>query len=116
MQFLRQHKVPAAYFNVMVPLRGTPLYGRMKQEGRIIDEPNMERWAGVNCHFTPARMTGDELVAQVRKLQQEFYSLPSMLRRLRFPRTQADLASWSINLSQRRVARHADTMNEFSEY
>ena len=116
LEFLQRHKVPAAYFNVMVPLRGTPLYDRMKQEGRIMDEPNMERWAGVKCHFRPARMTGEELVAQVKTMQRNFYSLPSMLRRLGLPRTQADLASWSINLSQRRVALNSDTMNEFSEY
>lgn len=116
LRFLREHKVPAAYFNVMVPLRGTPLYDRMKQEGRIVDESNMERWAGVKCHFRPLQMTAGELVAGVKKMQREFYSLPSMLRRLRLPRTQADFASWSINLSQRRVALHADTMNEFSEY
>lgn len=116
LEFLRRHKVPAAYFNVMVPLRGTPLYDRMKQQGRIIDEPNMERWAGVKCHLEPMQMTGDELVEQVKTMQRKFYSLPSMVRRLGLPRTQADLASWSINLSQRRVARNSDTMNEFSEY
>jgi radical SAM superfamily enzyme YgiQ (UPF0313 family) len=114
--FLEKHKVPAAYFNVMVPLRGTPLYDRMKQEGRIIDEPNMERWAGVHCHFQPARMSGDDLISRVKQMQKEFYSWPSMLRRLRFPRTQADLASWNVNLTQRRVAMNSDTMNEFSEY
>ena len=116
LEFLERHKVPAAYFNVMVPLRGTPLYDRMNQEGRIIDEPNMERWAGVKCHFQPVRMTGEDLVAQVKTMQRRFYSLPSMLRRLGLPRSQADLASWNINLSQRRVALNADTMNEFSEY
>jgi radical SAM superfamily enzyme YgiQ (UPF0313 family) len=114
--FLRQHKVPAAYFNVMVPLRGTPLYDRMKTEDRIIDEPNMERWAGVRCHYRPMRMSGEELVDQVKKLQRDFYSLRSMAARLRVPRTQADLASWSVNLTQRKVALHSDTMNEFSEY
>ena len=88
----------------------------MHQEGRILDEPNMERWAGVHCHFDPARMTGDDLIARVKQMQKEFYSWPSMLRRLRFPRTQADLASWNVNLTQRRVALNSDTMNEFSEY
>ena len=116
LKFLQEHKVPAAYFNIMVPLRGTPLYERMKADGRIIDEPNMERWPGVSYHFHPARMSGEELVAQVQKLQRDFYSLRSMTRRLRFPRTQADLASWNVNLTQRKVARHSDTMNEFSEF
>lgn len=116
LKFLQHYKVPAAYFNVMVPLRGTPLYDRMKAEDRIIDEPNMERWAGVTCHFQPMRMSGEELVSKVKKLQRDFYSLPSMMRRLRFPRTQADLASWNVNLTQRKVALHSDTMNEFSDF
>ena len=100
----------------MVPLRGTPLYERMKAGGRIVDEANMDRWPGVSCHFHPLRMSGEELVAHVQKLQREFYSLRSITRRLRIPRTQADLASWNVNLTQRKVALHSDTMNEFSEF
>jgi radical SAM superfamily enzyme YgiQ (UPF0313 family) len=116
LKFLQEHKVPAAYFNVMAPLRGTPLYERMKADGRIIDEPNMDRWPGVVCHFRPLRMSGEELVAHVQKLQREFYSLRSMTQRLRIPRTLADFASWHVNLTQRKVALHSDTMNEFSEF
>ena len=96
LKFLQEHNVPAAYFNVLVPLRGTPLYDRMKADGRIIDEPNMERWPGVFCHFHPLRMSGQELVGHVQKLQREFYSLRSM--------------------TQRKVALHSDSMCEFSEF
>ncbi len=116
LRFLVEHNVPAAYFNVMVPLRGTPLFEQMSAEGRLIDEPNMERWPGVACHFHPLRMSGEELVGGVRWLQREFYSLRSMGRRLRFPRSQADLASWNVNLTQRKVALHSERMNEFSEF
>ena len=116
LKFLQEHNVPAAYFNVLVPLRGTPLYDRMKADGRIIDEPNMERWPGVFCHFHPLRMSGQELVGHVQKLQREFYSLRSMTQRLRIPRTQADLASWNVNMTQRKVALHSDSMCEFSEF
>jgi len=116
LKFLQENKVPAAYFNLMAPLRGTPLHDRMKSEGRLIDEPNLERWAGVSCHFQPLHMSGEELIARVRAIQREFYSWNSMVRRLRLPRTMADLASWNVNLTQRRVALHSDTMNEFSEF
>lgn len=116
LKFLQEHKVPAAYFNVMVPLRGTPLYDRMKADGRIIDEPNMERWPGVCCHFRPLRLSPEDLVSQVRKLQRDFYSLRSIARRLRIPRAESDFASWNVNLLQRKVAIHSDTMNEFSEF
>jgi len=88
----------------------------MKATGRLIDEPNMDRWAGVKFYFQPAQMSGEELAGKIHKLQQAFYSWPSILRRLRFPRTQADLASWNVNLTQRKVALHSDFMNEFSEF
>jgi radical SAM superfamily enzyme YgiQ (UPF0313 family) len=116
LSFLETHKVPAAYFNLLTPLRGTPLHDRMKAAGRLIDEPNMDRWAGVKFHFQPAQMSGEELAGEIHKLQRAFYSWPSILRRLRFPRTQADLASWNVNLTQRKVALHSDFMNEFSDF
>jgi hypothetical protein len=61
-------------------------------------------------------MTGDQLVAQVKKMQREFYSLPAMVKRLRFPRLLADFASWNVCLTQRKMAFHSDVMNEFSEF
>lgn len=116
LKFLTEMKVPAAYFNLMVPLRGTPLYDRMKDDGRLLDEENMERWAGVRCHMTPKHMSGDALMDGVKRLQREFYSWRSMASRLRLPRSYADCASWEINLSQRHIAHHSDSMNEFSEF
>lgn len=116
LKFLEEHKVPAAYFNLLTPLRGTPLHHRMKAAGRIVDEANLDRWAGVKFHFKPANMSGEELAGEIHKLQRAFYSWPSILRRLRVPRTQADLASWNVCLTQRKVALHSEFMNEFSEF
>jgi len=88
----------------------------MKAENRIIDEANMERWPGVYCHFEPKNMSGQQLVARVQKLQRGFYSLPAITQRLRIPRTQADFASWNVNMTQRKVALNSDSMCEFSEF
>ena len=115
-EFLLKHKVPAAYFNVMTPLHGTPLYDRMKADGRIVDEPNMERWPGVTCHFRPLRMTPGELIAVVKRLHCDFYSPRSMLRRLPLPTTFSRMASWNINFEQWKVARNIETMQEFSDF
>lgn len=41
--FLKQNKVPAAYFNILTPHKGTPLYYRMNNEGRLIDPANISR-------------------------------------------------------------------------
>jgi radical SAM superfamily enzyme YgiQ (UPF0313 family) len=116
LKFLDEMKVPAAYFNVISPLRGTPLYDRAKQDGRIIDEPNMERWAGVKCHMQPRNLSADALIAGVKSMQKRFYAWPKLLGRLRFPpRSYADFANWEVCLSQRAVA-DSDIMNEFSEF
>ena len=114
--FLNEHKVDAAYFNVMVPLRGTPLYARMRADGRIIDEENMDRWPGVFCHFRPLRFSPEQLIREVKTLQRSFYSLGSIARRLPLPRSEAHLASWNVNVSQRKVAINSDSMNEFEDF
>ncbi len=115
-EFLRKYKVPAAYFNVMTPLRGTPLFQRMKDEGRLLDAENMERWPGVTCHFQPLHFTPDELIDRVSRLHCEFYSVRSMLRRLPLPTTFARMASWNVNYEQNKVARNIDSKQEFSDF
>jgi radical SAM superfamily enzyme YgiQ (UPF0313 family) len=116
LDFLMKHKVPAAYFNLMMPLRGTPVFDRLKAEKRIIDEYGIGRFAGVFCHFRPQRLSGTDLVAEVARLKRAFYSPRSMLQRLRVPRTYADLSSWYINVVERKVSLNTATMNEFSEF
>lgn len=117
LEFVQKHKVPAAYFNLLAPLRGTPFYDRMKADGAVLDEPNLERWAGVHCHFHPKLMTREQLMDGIKRMQREMYSWSSMFRRLRFPpRSLADFASWNVNLTQRRVAYRSHYMNEFSEF
>ncbi|MBI4697080.1 MAG: radical SAM protein [Gammaproteobacteria bacterium] len=114
--FLHENKVDAAYFNLLVPLKGSPLYDEMKAEDRIIDEPNMERWPGVCCHFEPRNFTPEELVNEVKGMQRDYYSWRAMTRRLKFPRSESNFASWNVNLTQRKVARNSGEMNEFIEY
>ena len=105
LDFLQEHKVPVAYFNILTPVKGTPLYDRMKSAGRILDIGEIDRWPGQICYIKPPCGTADGLERNVQNLYREFYRLPSIFSRLRFPLTQSDLASWVINLSQRRMAR-----------
>ncbi len=100
LSFLRRKRVPVAYFNLLTPHRGSPLYDRMKADGRILDEFNIGRWPGINCYIRPKSCSPLELEQKVKKMYADFYSFSSMLKRLRFPRTRSDLASWFVNLSQ----------------
>ncbi len=114
--FLQQHKVPVAYFNILTPVKGTPLYDRLDAEGRIPNRDELDRWPGQLCSIRPPYGTPASLENSVRSLYKDFYSLPSMLSRLPMPITQANIASWVINVSQRRMARAEKVENNFDGY
>jgi radical SAM superfamily enzyme YgiQ (UPF0313 family) len=107
LRFLREHKVPVAYFNILTPEKGTAFHERMEKEKRLLNGQDMNRYPGEYCYFKPAFCTPEEIVQQVRRAYTEFYSLPSMLARLPLPATQSHLASWVMNLSMRKVAQQS---------
>ena len=116
LQFLQRHKVPVAYFNILTPVKGTPLYDRLRHEDRILNIHEIDRWPGQTCHIHPPYGTPASLENNIRRLYNDFYSLPSMIARLPMPFTQANLASWVINVSQRRMARADRSHNNFDGY
>lgn len=114
--FLMKEKVPAAYFNILTPHKGTPLYDRMRAEGRIIDIDQIGRWPGFRCHIRPTYCTSDALEEYVMAMYRKFYTYPSMLNRLPLPLNKSAAASWVVNLSQRKISRAARGMENFDEY
>ena len=114
--FLQQNRVPVAYFNILTPHKGTPLYERMKAENRIIDIDDIGRWPGIFCHIRPRNYSPEELEGEVKKIDRDFYSYPSMLARLPLPFTKANIASWMMNWSQRKVSRVGEGMENFDNY
>ncbi|MBI3635857.1 MAG: radical SAM protein [Candidatus Rokubacteria bacterium] len=116
LEFLFEHKVPTAYFNILVPLRGTSVHEQFKADGRLFDEENMERWPGLSCHFKPLRYSPEELVYRVAKIRRDFYTLGSAARRLPVPYKEAHFASWNLHFLQRKVANHLDSMRDFTEF
>jgi radical SAM superfamily enzyme YgiQ (UPF0313 family) len=115
LKFLMDNKVPAAYFNILTPDKGTRLYDRMKEEGRMHDIDNMGRWPGDKCFIEPKNFTPEALEKRVRDLSVHFYNYPSMLKRLPLPITMRNIASWVINFSQRKVAK-AGGMESFDDF
>ena len=116
LRFLEEEKVPVAYFNLLTPEKGTSFYERMRQQNRIIDEHEIGRWPGQPCHIRPLYCTPRELQEDVQGIHRKFYSLPSMVRRLPLPVKTPAIASWMLNLSQRRVSDHFDGENNFTSY
>jgi radical SAM superfamily enzyme YgiQ (UPF0313 family) len=116
LDFLHRHKVPAAYFNVLTPQKGTKLFDRLQQEGRIFGEGDIDRWPGQICYFTPRWCQPHELEQNVQRMYQQFYSIRSMMRRLPLPVTRSRIASWVINWSERSMAAAARNHNDFDGF
>jgi radical SAM superfamily enzyme YgiQ (UPF0313 family) len=116
LQFLDEQKAETAYFNILVPLKGTPLHERLRAEGRLLDEENMERWPGLTCHFRPLRYSPGELVRRVAKIRRDFYRFGSAVRRLPIPLKQSHWAAWNLHFLQSKVAGNLDRMRDFTEF
>ena len=116
LHFLEEEKVPVAYFNCLTPEKGTSFYDRMRQQDRILDEAGIGRWPSQTCHIKPLFCTPHELEEDVRGIHKKFYSFPSMVRRLPMPLSTSSVASWVLNLSQRRVSAHPTREHNFTSY
>src|SRR5213593_1977028 len=79
--FLTKNQVELAYFNILTPLPGTPLYTRYEAAGRIFDR-NWAHYDGKYVTFYPTRMTSEQLQEGYYWAQHTFYSLPNIWRRI----------------------------------
>ena len=96
-----------AYFNILCPEIGTMFYEKMKKEDRILRLEDIGRFPGEFCHLKPKYISAEELQKKVQEVYLQFYSWKSMFHRLPMPVTQANIASWIVNLSQRKLAQRS---------
>jgi radical SAM superfamily enzyme YgiQ (UPF0313 family) len=115
-EFLKKNKVHIAFFNVFTPHKGTRIYDRFLAEGRLRDIKNMGRWPGIIAEIHPRNFSAEELEEGIKGMYQDFYSWPSILRRLPFPKSKASLASWFMNFSQRKMISGEDFRTDFDGY
>jgi radical SAM superfamily enzyme YgiQ (UPF0313 family) len=83
-EFAREQKLFLAAFNHLVPFPGTPLYRRLKAEGRLICP---KWWLDPNGRvgkvvFRPRKVSPDELEALCLKARSEFYAWSSIFKRV----------------------------------
>jgi radical SAM superfamily enzyme YgiQ (UPF0313 family) len=116
--FLHREKVPVAYFNILCPEKGTMFYEKMKTDDRILRLEDIGRFPGEFCHLKPKNFTAEEIEKKVQDMYVKFYSWKSMLKRLPAPVTQANIASWVVNISQRKLAQRSngDNNNNFDAF
>lgn len=81
-----------AAFNHLTPFPGTPLFGRLQREGRLIYERWWldERYGYNGIPFQPAAMEPDDIRQGCLRARRRFYAWRSMLRRAFDPVNRAD--------------------------
>lgn len=93
--FCRKLRLDTASFAVVVPFPRTPLYESLDNEGRIVTKD----WTLYDrTVFEPKQMAMEVLDDKVEWAWREFYSLPSIWRRIRIKPTAMTLGYWLINL------------------
>ncbi|MBN1568100.1 MAG: B12-binding domain-containing radical SAM protein [Acidobacteria bacterium] len=71
--------IETATFHILTPYPGTPLYARMKQQGRILHH-NWDFYDTRHCVFRPMRLSMGQLEAGYRRAYADFYRWKSILR------------------------------------
>jgi len=81
--FAKEHALYIAAFNHLTPFPGTPLYARLKAEGRLLYENWWldERYSYNRIPFQPHGMTPELLQRKCLEARKKFYSWASIFRR-----------------------------------
>jgi radical SAM superfamily enzyme YgiQ (UPF0313 family) len=104
--FARCAKIDLVRYAVATPFPGTPLYERLKREGRLISR-NWEEYDTEHVVFRPLRMTPEQLREGHRWAYRETYRLSGVLGRLRARSLPSSLMA---NLGFRRLAFTFDSL------
>lgn len=94
-----------AAFNTLIPYPGTPIFNRLKEEGRIT-EWDWSKYNSPNVCFRPKNMTAEGLKEGVLRTQRTFFSRSNILK-LSFKAAKKfgwamGLLSLQLNLAQRK--------------
>jgi radical SAM superfamily enzyme YgiQ (UPF0313 family) len=90
--FARRHAFYIAAFNHLTPFPGTPLYDRLKAEGRMLYDAWWldDRYSYNTIPFQPRHMSPEELRARCVEARRQFYTWSSIARRAMDPVNRSD--------------------------
>jgi len=74
--------VDVPFLSVLTPFKGTPLYKKLEQENRIIEDRGWEFYNGYNVVFHPKNMSAEELLRSHRILWKTAFSFKYSLKRI----------------------------------
>ena len=85
--FLKENGVAQATFNMLTPYPGTPLFDRLKAEGRILTGDWSKYNSRTDVVFRPKNMSPPQLLDGFNRVNREFYRLGNIFSRLSRSRT-----------------------------
>lgn len=81
MEFSHKTRLDGGLFSLLTPYPGTRVFEKMKAEGRLL-HTDWRKYDMAHVVFRPKNMSVEELEDGYLRINREFYSWPSMLRRL----------------------------------
>ena len=108
--FLMKNRLPYTYWTALCPYPETPLYKRLKDQGRLKDA---KWWLNRNrriygLEFTGIRMKEEVFSKNLYRYYRRFYSIRSIITRALFPPQRKWLPTIYLNLAYRkRITRQA---------
>lgn len=107
--FAERHKFYIVAFNHLTPFPGTPLYDRLRSEGRLLYDRWWldDRYRYGDVPFTPRGMTAEQVKDRCIEARQRFYRIGSIFRRsLDFKVNSQNWFMWSHFFSINLLFRH----------
>ena len=80
LKFVKKMKLDVAYFSILTPLPGTPIFKRYDKDGRILTK-NWSHYDWDKVIFEPKNMTKEELYNNTRAVAKDYFSFSNMFRR-----------------------------------
>jgi len=74
--------VDVPFLSVLTPYKGTALYDKMEEEGKLLKERGWQFYNGYNVAFQPRQMSADELLFAHRALWRRAFSPMHIVRRI----------------------------------
>jgi radical SAM superfamily enzyme YgiQ (UPF0313 family) len=103
-EFVQTAHIDLPRYAILTPFPGTPLYWRLKREGRLLTE-DWSLYDGQHVVYQPYQMSPQELLARTEWAWKQTYSLRSIAKRLAGARIQLPIAI-PANLGYRFYAHH----------
>ncbi|MFA4828918.1 MAG: radical SAM protein [Thermodesulfovibrionales bacterium] len=89
-------------FSILTPYPGTKLFKKLQSEGRILHR-DWSKYNSEHVVFMPKKMSPDELQRGHNRANRQFYSIPSIVRRLLKSRTKLGLTV-RLNMADRKYS------------